>query len=159
MRRRQKKTQTAARRRALAVLARMRSRGESLSEAARNERTTTRTVRLHVGSALRLDPRTRHFVATGGDTFRRDIYVLGYDSYVPVTIRSSKKAQVASEHLIAVSRFLRTGDTEWLRPFVGKQVGGVELLTNPDRLRELAEAALIKLDALYRDNRPGRREH
>jgi len=70
-----------------------------------------------------------------------------------------KKAQLASEHLIAVSRFLRTGDTEWLKPFVAKQVGGVELLTDPDRLRELAEAALIKLDALYRDNRPGRREH
>jgi hypothetical protein len=86
----------------------------------------------------------------------RDITVLGFDSYVPVTVRSSKPAQLASQHLIAVSRFLRTGDTKVLKPFVGKRVAGVELLTDPGRLRELAEADLIKLDALYRENRVGR---
>ena len=84
--------------------------------------------------------------------------MLGFDGYVPVTVRSSKQAQLASEHLIAVGRFLRTGDTEWLKPFIGKHVGGVELLTDPDRLRELADAGLVKLDALYRNNRAGRRE-
>jgi hypothetical protein len=156
MRGNKKTSPNAPRRRALAALARMRSRGESLSGAARNEHTTVRTVRRHVGSALVRDPRTRHFVAKSGDTFGRDINVLGYDSYVPASVRSSKQAQLASEHLIAVSRFLRTGDTEWLKPFVGKRVGGFELLTDPDRLRELAEAGLIKLDALYRNNRAGR---
>ena len=70
-------------------------------------------------------------------------------------LRSSKQAQLASEHLIAVSRFLRTGDTEWLKPFVGKRVGGVELLTDPGRLHELADAGLVKLDNLYRQNRGG----
>lgn len=87
----------------------------------------------------------------------RDIYVLGFDGYVPVTVRSFKQAQIVSRHLIAVSRFLRTGNTDVLRPFVGKRVAGVELLTDPDRLRELASADLIKLDALYRDNRGVRR--
>ncbi len=84
--------------------------------------------------------------------------MLGFDGYVPVVVRSSKQAQLASEHLIAVSRFLRTGDTQRLKPFVGKDVGGVELLTEPERLRDLADAGLIKLDALYRNNRAGRRE-
>lgn len=88
----------------------------------------------------------------------RDINVLGFDSYVPVTVRSSKPAQLASQHLIAVSRFLRNGDPKVLTPFVGKRVGGVELLTDPNRLHELADAGSIKLDALYRDNRGGRRE-
>ena len=97
-----------------------------------------------------------HYSATRGDTLRRDLSVLGSDGYVPVTVRSSKQAQLASEHLIAVGRFLRTGDTEWLKPFVGKRVGGVELLTDPDRLHELADAGLVKLDALYRENRVGR---
>jgi hypothetical protein len=32
------------------------------------------------------------------------------------------------------------------------------LLTDPDRLNELAHAGLIKLDALYRENRGGRKE-
>lgn len=156
--RKNRKAQNPARLRALAALARMRRRGESLSEAARNEHTTPRTVRKHVGSALRRDKRTRHFVAKSGDTFRRDIYVLSSEGYVPVTVRSSKQTQLASEHLIAASRLLGTGDPEWLKPFVGKRVGGAELLTDPDRLRELADAGLVKLDALYRDNRGGRRE-
>ena len=77
---------------------------------------------------------------------------------MPVTVRSSKQAQLASEHLVAVGRFTRTGDTEWLKPFVGKRVGGVELLTDPDRLHELAGAGLVKLDALYRENRGGRQD-
>jgi len=89
----------------------------------------------------------------------REINVLGFEGYEPVTVRSSKPAKLASRHLIAVGRFLRPGgDTELLKPFVGKRVGGVELLTDPDRLRELAEADLIKLDALYRENRGGRQD-
>ena len=87
---------------------------------------------------------------------RRELYVLGFDGYVPVVVRSSRQAHLASRHLIAVSRYLRTGDTELLKSFVGKRVGGVELLTDPDRLHELADAGLVKLDALYRENRGGR---
>ena len=71
---------------------------------------------------------------------------------------SWKQAQLASEHLIAVGRFLRTGDTEWLKPFVGKRVGGVELLTDPDRLGVFADAGLVKLDSLYREHRGARQE-
>jgi hypothetical protein len=80
----------------------------------------------------------------------RHINVLGFDGYVPVTVRSAKPAKLASKHLIAVSRFLRNCNTEVLKPFVWKRVATVQLLTDPNRLRELAEADLIKLDALYR---------
>lgn len=149
--------QSPARLRALSVLARMRSRGESLSQAARLEHTTPRTVRKVVGKQLRRGTSGR-YSATGGDTLRRDLNVLGSEGYVPVTIRSWKQAQLASEHLIAVGRFLRTGDAEWLKPFVGKRVGGVELLTDPDRLGVFADAGLVKLDALYREHRGPRLE-
>lgn len=88
---------------------------------------------------------------------RQEIYVLSFDGYVPVVVRSLKQRQLASQHLIAVGRFLRTGDTKLLKPFVGKRVGGVELLTDPERLHELADAGLVKLDALYREHR-GRRQ-
>lgn len=154
MARNNKKVHHPARRRALAVLARMRSRGESLSQAARLEHTTARTVRKLVGKQLKRGPSGR-YSATHGDTLRRDLSVLGFDGFEPVVVHSSKQAQLASEHLIAVGRFLRTGDTEWLKPFVGKRVGGVELLTDPDRLHELADAGLVKLDALYREHRGG----
>jgi hypothetical protein len=157
MPRNSKKAHHQARRRAFAVLARMRSRGESLSEAARNEHTTPSTVQKKVGKQLKRDTSGRYF-ATRGDTLRRDLNVLGHDGYVPVSVHSSKQAQLASQHLIAVGRFLRTGDTEWLKPFVGRRVGGVELLTDPDRLQILADADLVKLDALYRNSPGGGRE-
>jgi hypothetical protein len=149
-----KKVSRLARSRALAVLARMRSRGESLSQAARLEHTTPRTVRKLAGKQLKRGTSGR-YSATRGDTLRRDLNVLGFDGYEPVVVRSSKQAHLAAEHLVAVGRFLRTGDTEWLKPFIGKRVGGVELLTDPDRLQVLADADLVKLDALYRGQRGG----
>ena len=146
-------TSRLARSRALAVLARMRSRGESLSQAARLEHTTPKTVRKIIGKQLRRDTSGR-YSATRGDTLRRDLSVLGLDGYQPVVVRSSKQAHLAAEHLVAVGRFLRTGDTEWLKLFIGRRLGGVELLTDADRIYELADADLVKLDALYRQNRP-----
>lgn len=149
-----KKRHSSARRRALRVLMRMRSRSESLSEAARFEHTTPRTVLKLIGKQLKRAASGR-YSATAADTLRRDLNVLGSEGYVAVSVRSSKQAQLASEHLIAVNRFLNTGNTEWLKPFVGKTVGGVELLTDPDQLHLLGDAGLIKLDSLYRTN--GRR--
>jgi hypothetical protein len=148
------KYQNPARLRSLAFISMVRS-GIPATEALRLAHTTMRTVRRHVGSALSRDPRTRRIVAKPGDTFRRDVNVLSAEGYVPATLRSSKQATLTSQHLIAVNRFIRTGNMAWLKPFLGKRVGGVELLTDPDRLLELANADLVKLDALYRDQRGG----
>lgn len=157
MPKKKQKTSRAARVRALSVLARMRRRGESLSEAAHLERTTPRTVRRLLGKQLRRDA-SRRYSATSGDTLRRDINVFSADGYVPVTIRSSKQAQLASEHLIAVERYRRTLDTAWLKPFIGKRVGGIELLTDPDRLQILDDAGLSNLDSFYQQQRGGKQE-
>lgn len=151
-----RKVSQSARRRALAALARMRSRGDSLTQASHASRTTPRSVLKLVGKQLKRNTSGRYSVTTG-DALRRDINVLSAEGYVPVTVRSSKLPQLASEHLIAVGRFLRTGDTEWLKPFVGKRVGGVELLTDPDRLQMIGDAG-FKLDSLYRQQRGGNQE-
>jgi hypothetical protein len=144
------------RQRSIAALAGVR-RGKSLSQAASDEHTTTSTVLKYVGNELKQDSSGR-YQATGSDTLSRDLNVLGFDGYEPVVVRSSRQAQLDAEHLIAVNRFLRTGDVVWLKPFIGKRVGGVELLTDPDRLQILAAADLIKLDALYRNNHGGARD-
>jgi hypothetical protein len=89
---------------------------------------------------------------------RRELNILGFDGYVPVAVHSSKPAKLASRHLIAVGRFLRSGEGALLKPFFGKRVAGVELLTDSDRLRILAEADLVKLDALYRNSPVGGRK-
>jgi hypothetical protein len=155
MARKRENANLAARLRALAVLARMRNRGESLTQAARQEHTTPHLVRKYVGSQLRRG-RSRLYSVTRSDRLRRDLNVLGYEGYEPVEVHSSKQAQLASDHLIAVGRFLRTGDKEWLRPFIGKRVGRIELLTDPDRLQMIENAGLVRLDALYRDHRRAR---
>jgi len=147
-----------AQRRALAALSRMRSRGQSLTEAARAVGTTPHTVRKFVGKHLRRAASGR-YLPTRSDRVKREINVFGYEGYEPVTVHSYKKAQLASEHLIAVGRFLRTGDTSWLKRFRGKRIGGIKLLTDPKRIREFADADLVKLDGLYRDQRGhGRRK-
>ncbi len=85
---RQNKRRVETRNRARRVLARIRNRGESLSYAARAEHTTPRTVRKEVGKQLKRDASGR-YSATRGDTLRRDLNVLSYDGYVPVTVHSS----------------------------------------------------------------------
>jgi hypothetical protein len=147
-----KQFQSRKRLRALAVLARMRNRGESLSRAARLEHTTPRTVLRIVAKQFKRSSSGRYTVKQS-DTLRRDLTVLGFDGYVPVVVRSSKQAQLASTHLVAVNRYLRTGNKEWLNPFTGKRVGGVELLTDQERLQIFADSDLVKLDGLYRNQR------
>ena len=142
----------AVRRRALAVISRMRRRGESLSQAARILHTTPRTVRKFIGKQLRRTASGRYSVKES-DRLTRELNVFGPDGYELVSVRSFKQAQLASEHLNAVGRFLRTGDPEWLKPFRGKRIGGIELLTDPDRLNQFADADLVKLDNLYHNNR------
>jgi hypothetical protein len=102
--------------------------------------------------------------ALGGSRYTRErrysanLNVLGSDGYVPVLVHSFKKAQLASQHLNAVGRFVRTGDAAVLRRFVRMQIAGVELLSDPGRLQILAAADLVQLDGLYRSNSGGRRE-
>jgi hypothetical protein len=148
----------AVRQRALAVISRMRRRGESLSKAARTLHTTPRTVQKFVGKQLLRTPSGRYSVQES-DRLTRELNVFGADGYELVSVRSFKQAQLASEHLNAVGRFLRTGDTEWLKPFRAKRIGGIELLTDTDRIREFAEADLVKLDGLYRDQRGARQSN
>jgi len=153
-----KQFRSPARRRALSVLLRMRKRGESLSKAARAVHTTPRTVRSLVGGQLRRSA-SGHYKATSSDRLKREINVFGAKGYEPVTVNSLKQAQLSSQHLIAINRFLRTGDMEQLKTLRGKRIGGIELLTDPKRIREFAEADLVKLDGLYRDQRGrGRRK-
>src|SRR5262249_54779822 len=108
MSKRSKQRKQMMRQRSLAVLAPVHP-VESLSKAARDERTAPRTVRKHFGQQFRRDSSGR-YRATRSDRLRRDINVLGFHGFEPALARSSKQAQIASQHLVAVGRFLRTGD-------------------------------------------------
>jgi hypothetical protein len=90
---------------------------------------------------------------------KREINVFGAEGYQSVANPSRRQAKLSSRHLIEISRFLRTGDAEPLKQFRGKRIAGIELLTDPKRIREFADADEVKLDGLYRDQRGhGRRQ-
>jgi hypothetical protein len=133
-------------------------RGKSLSTAARNLRTNLRKGRELV-VRKRQRSASRRYAAKRSKQSKREIYVFGAEGYQPVADASPRQAKRSSQHLIAINRFLRTGDTEPLKQFRGKRIAAIELLTDPKRIREFADADLVKLDGLYRDQRGrGRRK-
>jgi hypothetical protein len=120
----------------------------------------SRTLRTETRKGRRIVVRKRRRTAAKRTArSRREINVFAAEGYLPVTDPSSRQAKLSSRHLIEISRFLRIGDAGPLKQFRGKRIAGIELLTDPKRLREFADADLVKLDGLYRDQRGhGRRK-
>jgi hypothetical protein len=133
-------------------------RRKSLSKATRILRTKPRKARKIV-VRKRQRSVSRPYAARRSKPSKREINVFRAEGYQPVAGASPRQAKLSSQHLIAINRFLRTGDTEPLKQFRGKRIAGIELLTDPKRIREFADADLVKLDGLYRDQRGhGRRK-
>ena len=143
-----------ASRRAAAPRVRIRrsKRAQSLPKDTRNLRTKPRKARRIVVRRRRSSASSRSF-AKRIERLKREINVFGAEGYQPVAKASSRQSKLSSRHLIEISRFLRTGDTGPLKKFRGKRIAGIELLTDPKRIREFADADLVKLDGLYRDQR------
>jgi hypothetical protein len=133
-------------------------RRKSLPKATRNLRTKPRKGRKLIVRKRQRSASRRYAVKRSRQS-KSEINVFGAEGYQPVAEASPKQAKLSSQHLIAINRFLRTGDTESLKQFRGKRIAGIELLTDPKRIREFADADLVKLDGLYRDQRGhGRRK-
>ena len=141
-------------RRALAALAEMR-RGTSLAAAVRHVRLKPETFRRHVGKAVRRRGAAGRFFAVSTDTLRRELHVLTEQGPVPVVVNDLKTARLLAEHANAVGHFYRRNDPSKLRKFEGKtiKVGGrkIAFLTDPAKLREVADGDALKLDSLYVD--------
>lgn len=164
-RKRSKKTQAKARKAEPTVQARgrmfeairlMRREGLPLTRAAKKAGTTPSTVRKYAGSALQRDARGR-YVVTPSDRLTREMRFYARDGMIEIKFRSSRAATLIAEHAAAVDRFLRTGRTDALEPFVGKSVRATDgavhpFVTDPAVLERLANAGLISFERLY----PGR---
>jgi hypothetical protein len=127
-------------------------RRKSLPKASRTLRAKPRKARKLVVRKRRRSVSRPH-AAKRAVRSRREINVFGAEGYKPVADASPKQAKRSSRHLIAINRFLRTGDTELLKQFRGRRIAGIELLTDPKRIREFADADEVKLDGLYKDQR------
>ena len=157
--RRQKRTRTRttrdnleARERAFEVLHLMRSKGRSLTAAAREARTTIQTARKYVPAALQQSPGGR-YAATPSDRYTRRVWHLTPKGKEEVAIRGSRAAERVAAYMAAVDWYLRTGDTSRLAEFRGEGIrSGKKLfpfLTNSAALDRLAQAGEVSFERLY----------
>jgi hypothetical protein len=141
-----------ARQRALDAVNRMRREGLSLTAAARRALTTPETVRHYAPRALKRTPAGR-YAATAYDRYARSLNVLTAQGKIAVTVTDSRTASRIAEYWVAVDRFLKTGETDRLRPFrrqsfrAGKV--GYPFLTHPQTLIRLGNAGEVAFEELY----------
>ena len=125
-----------ARLRALHAVALMRHDHLSLSEAARREGTTTRTVLLYGRKALRR--RRGMYEAKPIDALRRPMRVLTERGLMVLDIPSSRTASRLSSYWRAVDTYLQTGDRRALSRFAGTRFRAeghlVPFITDPHQL-------------------------
>ena len=128
-------------------------RGESktLSSAARAESTSVRTIRRLLPAALVQSRRGGRIRVKAGDPYSARVEIITDRGALKVTARGSRERELAGRHRAAVIQVLRGNEPpSTLQQFHGKNVGGQELISDPDRLFALAEGAkLDQLDALY----------
>lgn len=133
--------------RALRALTYMRVDGMTLTLASALAGTTPRTVRRYADTAVRRTGRT--YQVAKGDRLYRRMAVYGPDGRIDVDVRGSRAASLVGAHFNAVGRYLATGDERVLKPFRSKTVGGIELLTDPNRIELLAARRDLDIDDIY----------
>jgi hypothetical protein len=136
-----------AKKRAFDAVAKMRHDKLSLEAASRDAGTKASTVRKYLPAALRR--KSGRWIATKSDSYVRVLRIPGPQGPVTVRARGSKEAQFVSTYLSSVMRWSAKHKAYELKPFQGKKIGGVELLTSPRALEALRDAGLLQLDSLY----------
>ena len=136
-----------ARNRALHALAAIR-RGVSISQAARENGVSTRTIKRYAGSALTQARPGGRIRAAGADQLIRYLVIPGPSGPREIAVRGSEAASEVARYKAAVNRFLR-GDRKALADWRGKKITGVELITDEEVLSDQADKGLLPY-ALYR---------
>jgi hypothetical protein len=123
-------------------------RGDTLSQAARENGVTTRTIKRYAGSALVQDRPGGRIRATTSDRLVRYLQIPGPDGPREVTVRGSKAASEFANYKAAINRLLR-GDRHALDRWHGKTIQGIQLITDTKTLVEQARKELLPY-SLYR---------
>lgn len=145
--------QAQARERALAVVARMRRFGSSLSSASKVEGTDPGTVQHYVASALRQERPGGRFRVTASDRIPRTLNFPTPHGMDVVVVRSSRTASLIGEYLNSIRTYLNTGNVAALARFEGKSFSAARVthtfITDPGVLDDLGGAGL-PFEGLYR---------
>jgi hypothetical protein len=115
----------------------------SLAEAARRHGTTTTTVKRFFPHLISQEGRGRRYRVARSD--REPVLMHVVDTrgrMVERVVRGSRARQRNLAHHRALTHFAGPdgGDIDTLRPFVGKRVGGIELLADPGQIERLFDA-------------------
>jgi hypothetical protein len=122
--------------------------GASLTQAARDNGVTARTIKQYVGSALVQDRPGGRIRPTKSDRFVYYLQIPGPHGPIEIKAHGSKEAADAARYMSAVNRFLR-GNLNALAPWRGKKIAGVQLITDRQGLKGLAKDELLPY-SLYR---------
>jgi hypothetical protein len=144
--------QQEARLRGLAAINRVR-RGESksLSQAARAEGTTVKSIRELLPAALFRNRRDGRLRVKAGDPYSERVEIVTNQGRLVVTAHGSRERDLAGRHRATYFRVLGNKEPKSaLKKFRNKTVGGHKLISDFERLSILAQAGLLgQLDTLY----------
>lgn len=140
--------------RAVHVIAKMRSEGKSLTQASRDFGVDPRAVRARAGSALRKTKNGR-YVARPNDKFLRVLVIPSPQGLSEIAVRGSDIASKVAEYSDAVQKYLRTGDSSFLKKFrrlklLDEKGKRIKLVTDLPKLQELGSAGVLSFESLYR---------
>ena len=129
----------------------MRTQDYSLTAAAREAHTTLETVKKYAGTALSKEG--AQYEASEWDRIVRRMRFYTPRGKIALDVKDSRSASRIGRYMHAVDRYLKTGDTELLRPFRGKTVvvNGFanEFVTAPETLEQLANIGEVQFEHLY----------
>jgi transcriptional regulator with XRE-family HTH domain len=141
-----------ARARALEAVSLMRSKGLTLSEAARRSGTTPATVQKYAASALRSEP--DRVSVRASDQLVREMTLPTPDGKQVVRVKGSRDASQVGEYWNAVADYLQTGDRSGLSQFEGETIRDSrgqtwQFLTDLRVLRRLGQAGVLSFEDIY----------
>jgi len=122
--------------------------GASISQAARENGVTPRTIKRYAGAALIQDHPGGRIRATKNDRLVRYLQIPGPNGPVDIAVRGSKVANEIARYQSAVNRLLG-GKRSALKNWHGKKIAGIELITDASTLVSLQDKGLLPV-ALYR---------
>lgn len=122
--------------------------GASPSQAARDNGVTLRTIKKYLGSALLQERPGGRIRVTKSDRSVRYLQLPGLHGPIDLDAHGSRQASDAARYMAALNRFFR-GDLKALEPWHKKKIAGIELITDPNTLKGLAQDELLPY-SLYR---------
>lgn len=140
--------------RAVHVIAKMRSEKMSLTKASQEFGLNPRLVHALAGSALRKTKNGR-YVARASDKLLRVLVIPSPQGLQEVGVKGSDIAAKIAEYSAAVQKYLRTGDSSFLKKFkrmklLDEKGQRIKLVTDLTKLQQLGSAGVLSFESLYR---------